>query len=142
MSVRNITQLIILPALVVLLGSCGMPGSPDEGGDAPIGSRGWSVTTVLPSPDGRHVAFIGTPRSGDIGRARLVLAGDEPVRLSPGMTTARSMAWMPGSESLLLGYAEEMGGDHPTRFAVIGLDGAVLREIPVEVELKATMAWR
>lgn len=132
-------RLVPVITLLLLVASCGVSDSGSNGtGHAPLGSQGWSVTTVFPSPDGRLLSFIGTPTSGDITRPRLVLAGDDPVELSPGVTVARSAAWMPDSKSLLLAYADELGGEHATRFAVVGIDGTVLREVPAQVEINAS----
>lgn len=94
-----------------------------------IGSDGWSVTRAVPSPAGLQVAFLGTPRQGDMLRTRLVLAGREPAELSPPGAQARSFAWMPDGKSLLLAYADDVGSENPTRFALIGTDGSVVRLI-------------
>jgi hypothetical protein len=98
-------------------------GGPD------LGSDGWSVERALPSPDGRHVAFLGTPRKGDVLRPRLVLAGRDSKSLGPARAVALSFGWMPDSGSLLLAYSDEMGGENPIHFVVVALDGTEIRRI-------------
>lgn len=66
-----------------------------------------------------------------------MLAGGAPVELSPTGTAARSFAWLPTGDAVLLACADGMSGERPTRFAVIDLDGQVVREIPIDVDLDA-----
>jgi hypothetical protein len=84
------------------------------------------------------VAFIGWPTSGDIGRARLVLAGDEAVEIGPPGANARSFAWMPDSSSMLVGFSDEVTTRSPTRFALVDLRGNILREVPIDADLNAS----
>ena len=120
---------VIAACLAVLLVGLGFLLWRQSSGGGGLGSEGWSVTRALPSPTGSDVAFLGTPRQGDVLRTRLVLAGADPAELSPSGVQARSFAWLPDGESLLLAYSDDVGSEHPTRFAVIGTDGSVVRRL-------------
>lgn len=132
---RMLAVVLVTAALVV---ACGAVGGQSDDRRPSIATDGWSVMTALPSPDGERVAFIGSSGGIDLGRWQLVLAGGDPVELSPAGTAARSFAWFPSGDTILLAYADEMSGELPTRFAIVDLDGQVLREIPVDVELNAS----
>lgn len=127
----------VLVTLAVLAG-CGVNAGEGSDGPRSIATPGWSVTSALPSPDGHHVGFIGWPTRGYVTRARLVLAGNDAVELSPPGTVARSFAWMPSSDSILVGFSDEVTTRSPTRFALVDLQGDVIREIPIDVDLNAT----
>lgn len=99
-----------------------------EDGSDVTGSAGWSVSHAIPSPDGSVVAFLGSSPH-DWGRDRLVIAGRNPREISPPGVQARSFAWMPDGTTLLLAFADDLGHENPTQFAILDLDGSVERRI-------------
>lgn len=96
------------------------------------------MRSVLPSPNGRLVAFIGRQPISTSGaplgpiRTALVLAGDG-TQLSPADQYVYAAAWFPDGRELLVATADEL--DAATRLTVVDLQGGLVHEIPIDVQI-------
>lgn len=89
---------------------------------------GWTFRYVLPSPDGRHIAFLGSDINGPIGDQVGLIEGRGVRQISLSRYWALDFAWMPNSKALLIAYGNVPGAD---RLAEFDLSGHIIRRIPV-----------
>jgi hypothetical protein len=94
----------------------------------------WFPWHGLLGPDGRSIAVLAWDPQH---RTRVALLDKDAnfIPITPPSLTVTDVAWMPDGDSVLVSYGQPAGA---AQFAVIGLDGGILRRIAPSVEVSVT----